>query len=166
MKCKQAVELTDRYLEKRLESKMLEALQEHLNECLSCRYVFEERKELFVLLEAEAEIKAPSGLTDSIMEAVFKIEVPARVINNNCRRISYPVFRRLGVSMLLTAAIMIFSMFIPPEFGGAIDSFAAEKTNTITDKTNQLSDTITDFDKTIKLFFRNFNQTFERLKEV
>lgn len=167
MKCRQAVKLLNIYLDGRLQIGYTDSLQEHIKECKSCKNELEKRKALQnLIINVAAGINAPENFTESVMQAVEKIKVPAvRPGVEIERTVSYPVLRRLGASMLLTAAIMIFSMFIPPQFGGAINSFAAEGTTAITDKTNQLADTITDLDKAIKLFFKNIGHRFERIEE-
>lgn len=111
-------------------------------------------------LEGITHIKAPSGFVDKVMESIYKLDLPERPRQAVSNTISYSVFRRLGISMLLTAGIMLLTIFIPPQFGGAINSFAAERTNEITARTNQISDTITGFDKSVKELVDKIGRTF------
>ena len=126
---------------------------------MKCRQEAESIEKYF---DGITHIKAPDCLTDKIMERIYKLDMPARPSHAVSNAANYPVFRRLGISMLLTAAIMIFSIFIPPAYGGAINSFAAERTSEIAERTNQISKTITKIDEPIKRLVDKISETFKQ----
>lgn len=164
MKCSQMHELIDRYLDGIQEGYDMESFRQHIRQCKSCRIMLDEKRELMYLFKSDAGPEVPLNFTNKVMESVKDLKAPARVKAQKGCAISYPVFRRLGVSMLLTAVLMIFSIFIPPEFGGAINGMAVERTSEIVTRTSELSKDISKINNSIKAFYKNFENTLSSIR--
>jgi len=61
-------------------------------------------------LEAAGDIvRAPRGFTEKVMKAVFRESLAVRV----SRPMVSPLYRRLGLSFMLTAAVLAASLLVP-----------------------------------------------------
>jgi len=166
MKCRQIVKMIDEFLDKKLEPQGIQLLNEHLEYCESCNAELHYKKELFCILGNDSNITAPGNFTDNVMNSLPVIKhITGRSNHSAPLTACYPFVRRLGVSMILTAAVMLFGVFLPPGFTGTLSSFAAEKTDIITEGTYQLSDSVDEINQKVKTIIKNINDSLEMFKE-
>jgi anti-sigma factor RsiW len=113
MKCREASELMDRYIEDKLEEADKALLERHTAGCRQCR------SELELLMRLRDErlrqrIKAPGDFTDNIMALLYRLPPEKRPGSGGVPEDRWrPVYRRLGYSLILTAGIIMFSLLVP-----------------------------------------------------
>lgn len=112
MNCKQVDIQIDRYLDNRLEHGVNRDILKHFMECEECNNLMSEKKELNGLIN-ESATRIPSNMvdTDRIMRKIYKLQSERE--NERAHKAEGVFFRRLGVSMILAAFIMLFSLLQP-----------------------------------------------------
>ncbi len=123
MRHAQADSLIERYVDGALEESLAEAVLAHARGCDRCSRRIAEARDLAAVLSAEPAGRAPRGFAEKVMDAVYRealrgapgpaasaVELaPAEPAPAAPRR----VYRRLGLSFVLTAAVLTASLLIP-----------------------------------------------------
>lgn len=95
MKCKHTTELEDKYFD----------------------------ESLYEAMKSESGILAPEGFTLSVMDKVMEISAKNPYLGRRTEKVDYsPIFRRLGVSMIATAAIMLIYTYIPGTYANSVQN--------------------------------------------
>jgi len=110
MRCARVVSLVDRYVDGALSSAEMAAIDAHAASCRSCASRIAAARRLVGVLAAEPAVRAPRGFADRVMEAVYR-QQPA--VAAEPRRRAAPMYRRLGLSFVITAAVLTASLLIP-----------------------------------------------------
>jgi anti-sigma factor RsiW len=124
MRCARANSLIEPFVDGALSARRAGKLEAHISSCRSCARRLEAARGIVQTLMEEPKIRAPSGLLDAVMTGVYGLQnEPNRRARENRRSmapavqgravIPAPIYRRLGLSFLLTAAILTVSLLIP-----------------------------------------------------
>lgn len=114
MNCRKAAGLLHEYISNKLEDMDRLSLEQHLGACRNCRNELELTRRLEAEQYRQKAVKAPGNFTDNVMEALYRLPPEKRPL-----RVQDPadrwklVYRRLGYSLILTAGIIMFSLFLP-----------------------------------------------------
>jgi anti-sigma factor RsiW len=103
--------LVDRYLDGALELSLAVQVEEHAAGCRRCGARLAAARVVLETLEAAAPARAPRGFTERVMDGVYREALrgaPAKP--ETAPRRSY---RKLGLSFVITAAVLAASLFIP-----------------------------------------------------
>ncbi len=108
--------LIERYVDGVLPPQGMEAVGRHLSACLRCASLAEAAGRIAEALRGEPAVRAPLGFADSVMEAVYREALgsgarsaPAAIVMTKAG----PFYRRLGLSFVLTAAVLAASLLVP-----------------------------------------------------
>lgn len=167
MKCSEASRLLDEYLFNRLDCDKVRLLEEHIGSCIRCRHDMLFRKSLASDCNDIWNFKAPAGTEDSVLNAVYRLEADRKSIGKNIpRKDAGLIYRRLGYSLVLSAGIILFSLFMPVAgvrlfsfSGSAQHGFGAQNTPKITD-------TFTGVDSEFRGLFKSINDSLLKFKGV
>jgi anti-sigma factor RsiW len=88
----------------------------HLPSCARCSARVRAAEALLSVLAAEPAVKAPAGFADRVMDAIYSQQVesqPTAARTSTNPRVLSPMYRRLGLSFVLTAAVLSASLFVP-----------------------------------------------------
>lgn len=166
MKCSQADDLIDKYIEGRLSIESANKLEEHIKECDRCRRELYTRKSVYILMTNDRTIKAPDGFEKIVMSAIEGIDSKVIWKQHAAGQEKYNrVYRRLGISMVISACIMLFSVSLPVYTLFHIENFAAKGVNAITKKTVDFSETFYKSDYMSKSFISGLNSTLKKYGE-
>lgn len=130
MRCAQVASLVERYIDGALSLKEAAAVDMHIGTCPSCAEQIATARRLVAVLGAEPMLKAPRDFADRVMEAVYRQQPSAERVP---LRAPLPVYRRLGLSFVLTAIVLTASLLIPSVaypsfFGGQRTEVGAART--------------------------------------
>jgi anti-sigma factor RsiW len=120
MRCVQVEPLVERYVDGGLEPPLASAVEEHARSCRRCAVRIDAARRLVAALETEPAIAAPHGFLDAVMDRVYAEALaprPAPVQGEASRsggRLALGgMYRRLGLSFMLTAAVLATSLLVP-----------------------------------------------------
>jgi hypothetical protein len=103
-------------------------------------------------------VRAPEGFTEQVMAAIQGMAVQ---YSGNLRmgmEASYnAIYRRLGYSMLLAAAVMLLTISLPYGKYNVMFNPVNEQRINLTEKTQRLSDTFDQFGSGMRSMFTSFN---------
>ncbi|MDP4094477.1 MAG: hypothetical protein Q8920_14090 [Bacillota bacterium] len=111
-------------------------------------------------------IKAPEGIKNTIMNSIYKLGIirhnPAE---DNLKMCSARLFRRLGFSMVITACILIISLFIP--FTNNYQSYISKSVNSniIKHQPPKFTQEFTGIENGIKDMFCSITGSIGKIKE-
>jgi anti-sigma factor RsiW len=119
MRCAQVKPLVERYVDGVLDAARVSQVDAHTMTCPRCRKRIQEARGLLGVLAAEPVIRAPLGFASRVMDAVYQEALagaPGRVEKDG--RLSAGaapgrMYRRLGLSFLLTAGVLAASLLVP-----------------------------------------------------
>ncbi len=154
----------DRYLDKRLCKEEEEEFIGHIHACDSCRNEYVSYKGLYTAMELETVEKAPGGFTEFVMDKILTLEPHCPADSNRRQNTNYtPIFRRLGVSMIVTAAVMLLYINIPVN-----PMYTAYKVNPVQKEENKWNITVQleNLNMHIMNTFTKINSSIEKFKEV
>lgn len=163
MKCRQAIDLLEPYMDGKLDTAPTEQVREHLASCSECSSEWSVRKELGDFMKSGGTVKAPEGFTDQVMAAIQATE-PIYPISKSgvAEAFQAVVFRRLGYSMLLAAAVMLLTINLPFTRYDLPDSMLNGKKINITERTQQLTDAFDQFGSGMRSVYTNFSSFMRR----
>jgi anti-sigma factor RsiW len=158
MKCRQVFDLLDSYIDEGLDPMSTSLVREHLGSCSQCSNEWNLRRELGYLMKNGSPVKAPEGFTEQVMAAIQGMAVQ---YSGNLRmgmEASYnAIYRRLGYSMLLAAAVMLLTISLPYGKYNVMFNPVNEQRINLTEKTQRLSDTFDQFGSGMRSMFTSFN---------
>ena len=116
MRCGRVDLLVDRYVDGLLPPDLADAVQAHERGCARCARRIAAARRLAGLLAAEHAPRVPDGFNGRVMAAVYREALkgpfqrePAAEPDLDRAR----TFRRLGLSFMLSAAVLIVSLVVP-----------------------------------------------------
>lgn len=136
MRCAQVDLLVERHVDGLLELPAAREVEAHGRTCPRCAARIAAARRLRTALESEPAIQAPRGFTDAVMDAVYKEALAPRSRRSRtagestaaswglargreapsmagARPALGRMYRRLGFSFVVTAAVLAASLFIP-----------------------------------------------------
>lgn len=116
MRCGRADRLVDRYVDGRLDARAAAAVAGHAAGCPRCAARLAAARALAAGLAAEPAVRAPRRFADAVMDAVAR----EALRGGAGAWAAAPAYRRLGLSVLLGAAALTASFFVPRETWAAI----------------------------------------------
>jgi anti-sigma factor RsiW len=120
MRCAQVVSLVERYVDGALGAGQAARISAHEATCPRCAAQVQAAKELRDVLAAQPPIRAPRGFVSLVMDAVYRealagsragVAQDGRSSAGGCT--PAPMYRRLGLSFLLTAGVLAASLLVP-----------------------------------------------------
>ncbi len=111
MRCRGVEPLVESYVDGTLDAALAAQVESHLPTCARCAGRVYAARLLLRVLAAQPVVKAPSGFADRVMEAIYRQPLVEERGRN--RRMPSPMYRRLGLSFVLTAAVLMASLFVP-----------------------------------------------------
>ena len=114
MRCRRVDNLLERYADGRVGTSLARRIEVHLQGCEGCAAALREVIALAERLQAFPAATAPDDLESRIMAAIAR-EAALRdsELASDRRAEVNPLYRRLGLSFVLTAALLAGSLFIP-----------------------------------------------------
>jgi anti-sigma factor RsiW len=114
MKCGRMDGLVEAYVDGRFPAPLTKAVETHLGSCARCRLRVETARLIAGSLSEAPAVRAPEGFADKVMNAVYRAALSgATGAAGAPARIPTRSYRRMGLSFVLTAAILTVSLFIP-----------------------------------------------------
>ena len=121
MRCADVERLVDRYTDGRVPAAEAAGLERHVTGCAACRKRIDEARALARLLAADAgAIRAPRGFAERVMDRVLRETLwkPAPAARDaEAARFASRGYRRLGISVMLGAAVLIAGIALPRAVG-------------------------------------------------
>ena len=119
MRCTQVERRVERFVDGALNIRLARQIEAHLLSCTRCAARINVARALLKGLGAPAE-RTPTGFAARVMEAVYREAraggprpfAPERM-ETGTARLPARIYRRLGLSMLLTAGVLAASLFVP-----------------------------------------------------
>jgi anti-sigma factor RsiW len=110
--------LMERYVDGALPPDGMEAVERHLTVCSRCARRAREAEKLSGALRGEPDVHAPAGFADSVMEAVYREALgsgarASALGQEGPRPAAWTFHRRLGLSFVLSAAVLAASLLVP-----------------------------------------------------
>jgi anti-sigma factor RsiW len=128
--------LVDTYVDGRLASPLASELEEHVAGCARCRKTLALARGIGVALSSAAPIKAPIGFANRVMAQVYRQVPGGPSVSAEASRTTRAeagkaaaarTYRRLGLSFMLTAAVLAASLLVPrAAYPGLLGSLGAE----------------------------------------
>ncbi len=120
VRCARVQQLIEAYVDGALDPVLTRGIDAHLQQCARCTAeVIFARQMTRALVDAQA-IKAPRGFADRVMEAVYREalaggarEAPEGVPAPRAPARIARMYRRLGLSFMLTAVVLAASLLVP-----------------------------------------------------
>lgn len=120
MRCAQIDRQLERFVDGALDIGLAQQIEAHLRSCRRCIARVDAARALLKGLGAPAE-RAPAGFASRVMDAVYREALaggpcPSRPESLETRPALLPaqrIYRRLGLSLVLTAGVLAASLFIP-----------------------------------------------------
>jgi hypothetical protein len=120
MRCALVEPLVERFVDGTLDSQRAREIEEHARVCVRCTASIEAAAALLKVFAAEPPYRAPREFAARVMDAVYREALaggsrPAREEQRGspARRLPAGIYRRLGLSFVLTAGVLAMSLFIP-----------------------------------------------------
>ena len=122
MRCARVRRLAEEYGDGGLSAELRARIEEHIGGCARCARSVALARGIRETLASAPTMKAPSGFTERVMASVYREAlggarsgaseaVEAR--GESSRRAAARVYRRLGISFVLTAGILAVSLLVP-----------------------------------------------------
>ncbi len=161
MRCARVELLVDRYVDGALDSALAREVEAHALGCARCATRIAAARKLVEDLAAQPAVRAPRGFADRVMAAVYREALAGRqgsaaaaahaadAEEGRPLRIPARVYRRLGLSFLLTAGVLAVSLLIPrgayPTLigtGNAAAAFAGESAGLVKSTLTRADDAV------------------------
>jgi anti-sigma factor RsiW len=129
MRCAQVERLVDVFVDGRLAGQQAAAIEEHASGCVRCAESIRLARGIREALHADPALKAPRGFSDRVMAGVYRqalqgLPRPEAAVAQGARGprghaeaasrgAAAKVYRRLGLSFLLTAGVLAVSLLVP-----------------------------------------------------
>lgn len=115
MRCAEVGRLVDRYVDGGLPAGQRAGIERHARACAACRVLVAEAREVRRRLAAEAAVAAPRGFADRVMDRVWReaLWAPRLAPDGAAGRSAARGYRRLGLSVMLGAAVLIALLALP-----------------------------------------------------
>jgi anti-sigma factor RsiW len=119
MRCAQVKPLVERYVDGALDDARASQIDAHAMTCPRCRATIQEARRLLGVLSAEPVIRAPRGFASRVMDAVYREALagaPVRAERDGrlpAGAAPGRMYRRLGLSFVLTAGVLAASLLVP-----------------------------------------------------
>ena len=125
MRCAQVGALVERYVDGALDAALAARVSAHAATCPRCAARVQAAKGLRDVLAAAPPVRAPRGFAAQVMDAVYREALvggragearqagAAREAPAAGGRSPAPMYRRLGLSFLLTAGVLAASLLVP-----------------------------------------------------
>jgi hypothetical protein len=174
MKCHEAARLIDKYINNQLDSKASDSYITHIKNCSDCRTDLELARRLSAErsgLEGRARFKAPDGFTSSVMSEIYGLKAERKPVSaGDSPKLTFrpqtwkPVYSRLGLSLILTGAIIVFSMLAP--LTGSYPGAISGRIQSDVEYSNQsgVLSVLTDINSGITGVFRSINNSVSNIK--
>ncbi len=111
MRCSLARRLSDAYVEGRLDPAHAKDLERHAASCTACAERIGQMRALREALLTAPAPRAPAGFGERVMAGVYRQALSGRPGRDE--RAVARGYRRLGLSFLVTAAVLAVSLLIP-----------------------------------------------------
>lgn len=161
MTCIQVSRLIDKYIDNRLEKNERDLFYEHIKYCTYCSEKLKQYQKILDGLNMDEGMKVPLDFAQNVMNVIYDLEnYSYRKIN--CDTNNTSVFKRLGISMILTAAIMLLSFIIPFGKYGSVNSFIIKESRAVTENKMKYEGRLCKIDVSVESFFNKMNDTFRR----
>jgi anti-sigma factor RsiW len=117
--------LIERYVDGALEEPLSREVEKHVGSCARCAARVSAARQLLSAFAADPTVRAPRGFADRVMDAVYREALIPRPAESGSRDAGREVgrtrllptiarmYRRLGLSFMLAAAVLAASLFIP-----------------------------------------------------
>jgi anti-sigma factor RsiW len=115
MRCGNVEPLVERYVDGSLDAVTAGEMERHVRACGRCAARVTAARLLQAAFVDVPTAKAPEGFTDAVMDAVYREALAPAAAREDAGR-PQPVlrmYRRVGLSFVLTAAVLAVSLFIP-----------------------------------------------------
>lgn len=161
MNCRQVNKLLDRYVDGKTSDREKNLINEHIEVCKKCGNSFLRASALKeALMQKGRGFLAPENFTGIVMDEVIRTSVKTNE-NTGVSLESYRMaIRRLGISMVLTAAVMMINTGLPG--GGLINH---EKLNqgldSVSSITERVGSNINEINYKFANIFRDLNDSIE-----
>ena len=119
MRCAQVGPLVERYVDGALDTARAARIAAHAETCARCRARIDAARTLQGILAVGPALHAPRGFASAVMDAVYR----EALVHGGVRaekdertptgRAPSPMYRRLGLSFLLTAGVLAASLLVP-----------------------------------------------------
>jgi len=153
-----------KFLDDRLDKAMHNEYTEHIKHCSNCSFELDIRGKLYKELPYKS-LAAPDNFVEGVMNEVKKIE-DKRVgeeaftwAHNNG-----VILKRLGLSMVLTAGIMLLSISVPMLSYKPLYSVTGP--GTVTKNLVKVNDIIININYSVRHFIRSVDNSIERVREA
>lgn len=117
MRCARVDSLLDRHVDGLLEPGLAAELAAHVEGCTRCAARLREAREIAAALASTAPVKAPRGFLENVMNGVYREAMAGgpRAASELARREPGRAgfYRRLGFSLVASAAVLAVSLLIP-----------------------------------------------------
>ncbi len=114
--CRRISPLLERYADGRLAPRMTRRVSLHLASCSACRNRLEIAQSIAGALRAEPPVAAPRDFRAVVMDHVYRLSLagyPSRWAEEEKETQRGRFYRRLGLSFMLSAAILTVSLVVP-----------------------------------------------------
>lgn len=115
MRCAEVGRLVDRYVDGGLAAGERTGIERHARACVACRALIAEAREVRRLLASEAAVGAPRGFAERVMDRVWReaLWAPRPAREGAAGRSAARGYRRLGLSVMLGAAVLLALVALP-----------------------------------------------------
>jgi len=117
MRCAQVDAYIEAFVDGSLDPARAREIAAHVGSCTRCAARARAAGRIARVLDTEPRVRAPRGFTDRIMDVVYREALAGGpgAAESVVRRSRLParVYRRLGLSFVLTAGVLAVSLFIP-----------------------------------------------------
>jgi len=112
MKCAQVERRVERFVDGAVEAEQAGRIERHLQSCARCSARVDAARAVLKGLDVPSE-KAPAGFAARVMDAVYQEALRQSRQTGAARPQSQRIYRRLGLSFVLTAGVLAVSLFVP-----------------------------------------------------
>lgn len=126
MRCTRIDELADRYADGTLPPDLAAGVASHAAGCTRCARRIADARRITAAFAAEPPLRAPAGFTGRVMDAVYRAALAGapdgqpvadtQRAPSGARTALTGVYRRLGVSFVLAAAVLTTGLVLPQGF--------------------------------------------------
>jgi anti-sigma factor RsiW len=117
MRCAHVLPLVERFADGELDPVMMRRVAEHAHSCPRCSAHISSARSMVAALAAAPKIFAPDGFLGLVMDGVYRQALatpsaPAAAARSGASAASR-FYRRLGLSLVLTAGVLAMSLLLP-----------------------------------------------------
>jgi anti-sigma factor RsiW len=112
MRCAQVDRRVERFVDGALDIPLARQIERHLQSCARCAARVDAARALLKGFGAHPD-RAPPGFAARVMDAVYREALSRRQETRPARMPVQRIYRRLGLSFVLTAGVLAASLFVP-----------------------------------------------------